>query len=107
MRQEQEHGQQIVLLHQVRAGPANRSYGIQVAALAGVPLSIVGRARDLLMQLESNNQNLQPDSKRDQLELFTTTTHDALRKQVEAIDPDSLTPREALELLYELKTLLD
>ena len=102
-----EHGQQIVLLHQVREGPANRSYGLQVAALAGVPEVIIEQARGLLLQLESSDQSLQPSVKKDQLELFGSAVPDTLRRRLESIDPDALSPREALELLYELKKLLD
>ena len=100
-----EHGQEIVLLHQVREGPANRSYGLQVAALAGVPSAIIEQAKRLLLQLESTDQSLEPPVDKSQLDLFAATTPDALRRELDVIEPDELSPREALEILYKLKTL--
>ena len=102
-----EHGQQVVLLHQVRDGPANRSYGLQVAALAGVPGEVIEQARGLLLQLESGDQDLKPNPDKSQLDLFAAGLPEPLRRELEALDPDQLSPREALEVLYRLKTLLD
>jgi len=103
-----EHNDRIVFLHAVEEGPANQSYGIQVAALAGIPNAVVRAARKQLREFEQRAaiDPLQPD-------LFTQSTpepaepepHPAL-DQLAALDPDSLTPREALEALYALKGLL-
>ena len=102
-----EHGQKIVLLHKVREGPANRSYGLQVAALAGVPVEVVEQARARLEQLESEARRLDSSAKRNQLDLFSSKPGNALGEALEALDPDELSPREALSALYRLKKLLD
>lgn len=96
----------IVFLHQIEPGPASRSYGIQVARLAGVPAGVVQHARHALAALEA-----QSEESRTQVDLFAPPpatlepeTH-PLQAALQAIDPDSLTPREALEQLYTLKKL--
>ncbi len=99
----------IVFLHAIEAGPASRSYGVQVAALAGMPNAVLHQARHALQSLEQRalQQNEQND-------LFQTAPvaaiqiDDAAQKiktALGAIDPDSLTPREALDALYRLKKL--
>ena len=103
-----EHNDRIVFLHAVEEGPANQSYGIQVAALAGIPSAVVRAARKQLREFEQRAaiDPLQPD-------LFTqgepepaeAEPHPAL-EQLAMLDPDSLTPREALDALYALKGLL-
>ena len=100
-----EHGERIVFLHAVKDGPANQSYGLQVAALAGVPRKVIEAARDKLERLErethaSNTADL------DQLPLFQEPAEDPLRDRLKALDPDNMTPRQALESLYQLKTLI-
>jgi DNA mismatch repair protein MutS len=109
-----EHGDGIVFLHAVRDGPANRSYGLQVAQLAGVPAGVIGAARGYLEQLESerDRQRAAPqDAGAAQGELalgaLGTHSHDKLLAALAALDPDQLTPRAALAALYELKTLLE
>jgi DNA mismatch repair protein MutS len=106
-----EHGERIVFLHAVEEGPANQSYGIQVAALAGIPSSVLKAARRQLREFEqrASINPLQPDlfasalsSAAEAQEPPTSPAIDRLR----AIDPDRLTPREALDALYELKALL-
>jgi DNA mismatch repair protein MutS len=94
---------QLVFLHQVKPGPANRSFGLQVAALAGVPATVTARARAVLADLERN----QPRSTAaapppPQLALFAPPESPALTLLDQA-DPDTLSPREALALLYRLK----
>ncbi len=107
-----EHGDGIVFLHALRDGPANQSYGLQVAALAGVPRKVIELARRRLRELEQAAQrHAQADAS--QLSLFeqpaadTPSAADALRARLAQIDPDTLTPRQALDALYELHALSD
>jgi len=126
-----EHGDALVFLHAVREGPANRSFGLQVAQLAGVPRDVIAEARRYMAQLEAGSlanrragAAAQPD-----LPLFAASNAlvspapplpapapvapaapaaspaDELRSRLAAIEPDELTPRRALELLYELRQL--
>ncbi len=101
-----EHGGELVFLHAVKPGPANQSYGLQVASLAGVPKEVIGRARSYLATLESL-QAAHGEGSQAQLPLSVEEPRadDALRDAVGALDPDSMTPREALEALYKLKDL--
>jgi DNA mismatch repair protein MutS len=101
-----EHEGRLVFLHAVKPGPANQSYGLQVAALAGVPGHVVQRARDYLAALESHQQAL-TQSPQAQLPLGPAAEPraDELRDALEELDPDSMTPRQALEALYKLKDL--
>ncbi|SFH94366.1 DNA mismatch repair protein MutS [Collimonas sp. OK307] len=106
-----EHKDSIVFLHAVQAGPASQSYGLQVAQLAGVPPPVIRAARKHLALLES--QSMQPTP---QFDLFAQvanmdadsdnrTLDSELMIALDSIDPDALTPREALEQLYRLKHL--
>ncbi|MDO9571750.1 MAG: DNA mismatch repair protein MutS [Hydrogenophaga sp.] len=98
----------IVFLHQIEPGPASRSYGIQVARLAGVPASVVQHARHALAALEA-----QSEENRSQVDLFAPPPLSAepethpLQATLQGINPDALSPREALEQLYQLKQLAD
>jgi DNA mismatch repair protein MutS len=104
-----EHKDRIVFLHAVEEGPANRSYGLQVAQLAGVPGSVIRAARRRLVELEEQGLRASP-----QRDLFAAdvpepepqSQHPAL-ELLRAADPDSLTPRDALELVYRLRQKLD
>ena len=108
-----EHNDRIVFMHAVEAGPANQSYGIQVAALAGIPAAVVRAARKQLREFEQRAavDPLQPDLFAQDFSPATEYTaqepeaHPVL-EQLASIDPDSLTPREALDALYALKGLL-
>ena len=104
-----EHGHRIVFLHALEDGPASQSYGIEVAALAGIPAPVIREARRRLRTLENRAIDAGP-----QTDLFATlpeveeelpVSHPALT-ELAAIDPDALSPREALEKLYVLKKLL-
>jgi DNA mismatch repair protein MutS len=100
----------LVLLHEVADGAADRSYGIAVAKLAGLPPAVVGRARSVLAKLEAGRDATGGIAAGlDDLPLFAAaqTEHapDPLLAAIETVDPDSLTPREALEELYRLKRL--
>ena len=107
-----EHNDRIVFMHAVEEGPANQSYGIQVAALAGIPTAVVRAARKQLREFEQRAavDPLQPDLfaqdfPADTQEPVELEPHPVV-EQLAAIDPDSLTPREALDALYALKGLL-
>jgi DNA mismatch repair protein MutS len=102
-----EHGDQIVFLHAVKDGPANRSYGIQVAALAGVPEAVLKEGRERLRELETGclHHAPQADLPQRQIDLFNSHEDHPLVEAFQGIDPDNLSPRQALELLYTLKTL--
>ncbi len=113
-----EHKEQIVFMHQVKQGPAAKSYGIQVASLAGVPRQVLIQAKKYLHKLESNQQQTP------QLDLFTPAIMDTLPEitdfppanitvheeealaRLKQLDPDKLNARQALDLLYELNTLV-
>lgn len=103
-----EHGEKIVFLHTVNPGPANQSYGIQVAQLAGVPRLVIQQAKQKLRELESQAHS-HPDSLQQpiQVDLFAVKQelHPAV-KLLEEIDPNKLTPREALDFVYQLKSQL-
>ena len=106
-----EHGERIVFLHAVEDGPANQSYGIQVAALAGIPSSVVKAARRQLRELEqrASVNPLQPDlfaaAFNAPVEEPEASEHPAIER-LNAIDPNELSAKQALDTLYELKALL-
>ncbi len=102
-----EHNGQLVFLHAVKPGPANQSYGLQVASLAGVPRDVIRRARAYLRSLES--QQGQPHGPQAGFDFATPDPVDErpLRDAIDALDPDTLSPREALDALYALKKLTD
>ena len=101
-----EHGEKIVFLHAVEEGPANQSYGIQVAALAGIPASVVKAAKRQLREFEqrASINPLQPDLFAAIPETPEEPPNPALER-LAAIDPNELTPKQALDALYELKAL--
>ena len=114
-----EHAAGIAFLHEVRPGPASRSYGLQVARLAGLPPALIRRASELLDRLEADGS-----TRTDQMDLFALnesgstqppdppmmlqpeTLETRLREALEILDPDALNPRQAHEMLYQLKALL-
>mgnify|MGYP000241640261 CR=1 FL=1 len=100
----------LVLLHELAAGPADRSYGIAVARLAGLPPAVVARARSVLAKLEAGRDATGGlAAGLDDLPLFAAArpepAADPLTLALDAIEPDSLSPREALDALYALKRL--
>ena len=103
-----EHRDRIVFLHRVEAGPADRSYGIHVAHLAGIPKDVVRAARRHLVELE---RQLRPRAQSGDLFAAAppvkTEDTSALRKALDAMDPDALSPKEALQALYRLKSIDD
>jgi DNA mismatch repair protein MutS len=110
-----EHEDSLVFLHAVRDGPANRSFGLQVAALAGVPREIITAARQYMQQLESQSTATRPASLPLALplplELPPASAEDerarALLARLGSLDIDALTPRAALDLLYALRQLAE
>jgi DNA mismatch repair protein MutS len=106
----QEWNGELVFLHEARPGAADRSYGVQVARLAGVPAPVVERARQVLERLEGENR---AGARLDDLPLFAAgaapapavAAPSAAEAALAAVEPDDLTPREALELVYRLKRL--
>jgi DNA mismatch repair protein MutS len=104
-----EYNDNIVFLHTIQEGPANRSYGLQVAKLAGIPSVVIAAAKRKLTELENGavpmtvgaatNAPLQPD-------LFVSAEH-PLVERLRELDPDTINARQALELLYDLKGLVD
>jgi DNA mismatch repair protein MutS len=98
-----ESGDEVVFLHRLRPGGADRSYGIHVARLAGLPATVIGRAREVLATLEAGHLVAGPAPvPADQLALFPAT-EGPLTAALKAIDVDGLTPREALARLAELQ----
>ncbi len=98
-----EEGDSVRFLHRVVPGGADRSYGIHVAAVAGLPSGVIARARDVLGELERQRPLEPPDV---QLGLPIEMTPDSVRKELEEIDPASLSPLEALQKLYQLRAKL-
>jgi len=110
-----EHHDRIVFMHRVQAGPANQSYGIEVASLAGIPSAVVRDARRTLLELEAQSVRHQPSDSDAQNDFFdmpdlpvpepdaAPEAHPVIT-ELAAVDPDSLTPRQALDILYQLKT---
>ena len=106
-----EHGPNIVFMYHVKDGPANQSYGIQVARLAGLPSQVLSVAEDKLKKLETSSP-AQTASQSPQhsmnFDIPPAPVHESvLEKQLKSIELDDLTARQALELLYELKSTLD
>jgi DNA mismatch repair protein MutS len=98
-----EHAHELVFLHTVKEGPADRSYGLQVAALAGIPKPVIAQAKEYLTRLESaQRQPKEKPATEQQIGLFAPPPS-ALEERLKLIDPDKLSPKQALELLYELK----
>ncbi|MDE2389411.1 MAG: DNA mismatch repair protein MutS, partial [Betaproteobacteria bacterium] len=109
-----EYKHRIVFLHKVNEGPASQSYGLQVAALAGVPEPVIKLARKHLIKLEQESIKKEP-----QLDLFSFSASEPsvdpdppqedhpVIAMLQNLSPDELSPRQALEQLYELKKTLD
>jgi DNA mismatch repair protein MutS len=108
----------VVFLHEVLPGSADRSYGIQVARLAGLPPAVIARAKSVLAKLEAQDRGQTARALADDLPLFAVPSRaaaepappseaDQLMEAVKALHPDEMSPREALETLYRLKLLAD
>ncbi len=103
-----EHDNRIIFLHSVEEGPADRSYGLHVAALAGVPATVIEPATEYLLELEAKADHpAQTDQPEPQLSLFAQPTPSNVEAKLKALDIDELTPRQALEWLYRLRDLME
>jgi DNA mismatch repair protein MutS len=104
-----EHGDKLIFLHTVKEGPANQSYGLQVAALAGVPQKVISAARRYLRELE--RRSAQAHEPRPQQELLLEVPDEPRQHPVvsalQSLDLDTMTPRQAQDALYELQRLTD
>ncbi len=102
-----EHGDRIIFLHAVKEGPANQSYGLQVASLAGVPRSVIDKAKAKLQHLENNAYiEQQAETGVNQLDLFSAKECHPAVCLLEDMNPDEVSPRQALDLLYRLKEMV-
>ena len=99
-----EHGDTLVFLHKVKTGTVNKSYGLQVATLAGVPREVVAQAKAKLQQLEL--EDAQAPKSTPLSNPGAALKESELEKFVKKLQPDALSPREALDLIYQLKKLL-
>ena len=99
-----EHGDEVIFMHSVKPGPANQSYGLQVARLAGIPAQAIQLARQKLQLLEQQSAQPQGDLFHQPAPMEDQASHPLL-DEIAAIDPDDLSPKQALELIYRLKTL--
>jgi len=105
-----ERGEDVVFLRRIEAGVADRSYGIHVARMAGIPRPVLRRARQVLARLESASDSRRGWIDQDQLDLFSPPPEpepDPLIDEIRSLDPDDLTPRQALDLLYEWRGRVD
>jgi DNA mismatch repair protein MutS len=102
-----EYNDHIVFLHTIQEGPASRSYGLQVARLAGIPGAVLGAARRKLGELEASRTAPAPGQPATPLQpdLFAAARPQPALERLEEIEPDQLSPRQALDILYELKAL--
>ena len=103
-----EHGEQLIFMHAVKEGPANRSFGLQVAALAGLPKPVLNNAKQVLARLENKIQtplNLHAQALEQPQQMGLFIQPNALLEAMQELDPDELTPKQALEALYRLKQL--
>jgi DNA mismatch repair protein MutS len=105
-----EYGEQLVFMHTVKDGPANRSFGLQVAALAGLPKAVIADARRYLAALEQGHEVTvavtTPPAATPQMGLFAPSLPSPVEEALRAMDPDELSPRDALDRLYKLKKML-
>ena len=102
----------IIFLHEVKKGAADRSYGVQVAKLAGIPEAVINRAKEVLEKLEHADQGGKTSALIDELPLFNSKPNSFIKpkhlslveEELKDIHPDELTPKDALNLIYKLKS---
>ena len=102
-----EHRDHVVFLHQIQAGPASKSFGLQVAKLAGVPQAVLAAAAEKLRELEAGRASAAPAPGPAQSDLFSDPARHPVLAELRELDVDALSPREALALLYALRERLD
>ena len=101
-----EHGEKVIFMHQLKLGPANQSYGIQVAQLAGIPADVIKAAKTKLAELEKTRQSSVNQTDVQQSDLFQAEPQKSdVERQLAIIDPNELSPKQALELIYQLSEL--
>ncbi|MFI3187384.1 MAG: DNA mismatch repair protein MutS, partial [Methylococcaceae bacterium] len=102
-----EHGDKIIFLHAVKDGPASQSYGLQVASLAGVPRSVIEKAKTKLRHLEDHAyRDQQAETGVNQFDLFSSMATHPVVEFLDEMNPDELSPKQALEMLYRLKGMV-
>jgi DNA mismatch repair protein MutS len=105
--QVRETGKNVVFLYRVEEGSTDRSYGIHVASMAGVPGQVLKRARQVMEDLERGRHLMPGAGISDQLELQLNSPENPVLDEIRALDPDTLTPRSALEIIYGLLDKLE
>ncbi|MFP6682286.1 MAG: DNA mismatch repair protein MutS, partial [Gammaproteobacteria bacterium] len=101
-----ENGDEIIFMHSVKQGPASRSYGLAVAQLAGIPPAVISQARDRLHTIAATPLFPPNESESDQIPLFDNDLSQ-IKSTLTETDPDELSPRDALELIYRLRAMID
>jgi DNA mismatch repair protein MutS len=99
-----EQGDKLIFMHSVKEGPASKSYGLQVALLAGVPKVVVTQAKKHLQQLEA--QKLQMVGQQTELVLSPVSVQNPVVDKIKQLSPDEMNPKQALEMIYELKEMI-
>ena len=96
-----------MFLHAVNEGPANKSYGLQVAQLAGIPREVISEAKQKLVQLESSSETVDfaPSNQAPKQMQTQEPQQNEIIAKLKSIDPNNLTPKEALELIFKLRCL--
>jgi DNA mismatch repair protein MutS len=100
-----EHDDNVIFLYTVKDGPANQSYGLQVAQLAGVPKPVIQRAKEKLTELEGKPAQTSSNKRNPSSTTPKISVNPAIMTLLERVDPDQLAPKEALEIIYQLKSL--
>ncbi len=100
-----EHGENLTFLHTVEKGPANKSYGLQVAKLAGLPAYVIQHAQKTLQKLEQKQSLKQSSPPLPEVKPVKNPQWEKLANYLEQVDPDTLSPKEALQKLYEIKNI--
>ncbi|MEI8055755.1 MAG: hypothetical protein WCH10_07230 [bacterium] len=101
-----EHEDSIVFLHAVNEGPANKSYGLQVAQLAGIPRAVISEAKQKLAQLENYSEKADFNIQNKEQKQTQAPKHNELITKLKSIDPNNFTPKEALDFLFKLREIL-
>ncbi len=103
----QERGREVVFTHKLRPGSTDRSFGVEVARLAGLPGSVIRRATDVLAAMDTAKEIKPPEMKTAQLSLIADGTPGRIESELRNVNPDDLTPKKALDLVYRLLEILE